>query len=110
MFYQFDSNYSGNDFSFTAFEKVYAHSNSEGMSDRILETTSGKKYFFSISREGEKSDISFVYPFLTSSGQYMLLSLTNFTLTGANESDIRAIQDFFSSFDFPGVSPFISKK
>ena len=53
-----------------------------------LQTKSGQKFIFSITNRGSEMDVSLIYPFQTSSGQYMILSLKNFTLTGANEQDI----------------------
>ncbi len=106
VFYHFDPNYAGNDFSFTAFQKSYAQGNDENTRDSVVTTTSGKNFIFSVTDNGDTKDISFVYPFRTSQGQYIILSLTNFTLTGASDQDISNIKNFFASFDFPGLSPF----
>lgn len=46
-----------------------------------LQTKSGQEFIFSMTNRGNETDISFIYPFQTSSGQYMILSLSNFTLT-----------------------------
>lgn len=101
MFYHFDPNYSGKDFSFVAFTKVYSQQNDANMHDEVLTSSSGQKFLFSVSDNGDTKDISFDYLFRTTQGQYIILSLTNFTLTGATDQDILNIKNFFSSFDFP---------
>lgn len=106
FFTAMDPNFTSSDMSFAAFERVYAKNNAENMKDTTYTTKTGQRFILSIETTGDKKMLSMVYPFRTSDGAYKVLSLTDLELTDADDTDIAAIANFFTTFDFPGVSAF----